>query len=275
MNTNYYYLQLDTHYLTVPYSQKDRRIRVLLPKDYQESEKHYPVIYMHDGQNVFHSKEAFSGHSWKVIPTLKRNPDLPPMIIVGIDNDGMGRMDEYTPWHIVNNPNLQEETLMGGFGNEYGDFVMEVVKPFIDENYRTKPEKKFTAMAGSSLGGNISAFLGIKYQDQIGGLGIFSIANWITQLQFDRYLARHPLNEDQRVYIQVGTKEGDSTDRQLMSGNMRQNYIDSTISYYQGLLKAGLPIDQIDLNIIEGDTHTEAVWAKHFPSCLRFLSENW
>ena len=69
---DYYYLKLETHYLDIPYYNQKRRIRVLLPKDYKKDvENAYPVLYMHDGQNVFYSKEAFVGHSWKVIPTIK------------------------------------------------------------------------------------------------------------------------------------------------------------------------------------------------------------
>ena len=77
MDPSYYYLEMKEHYLNVPYYGSKRRIRVLLPRDYHESDDRYPVVYMHDGQNVFHSSEAFSGHSRKIIPTLKRNPPTP------------------------------------------------------------------------------------------------------------------------------------------------------------------------------------------------------
>ena len=79
----YFYLEMKEHELKVPYTGKNRRIRVLLPKGYaQDEHRHYPVVYMNDGQNVFYSGESFSGHSWKVIPAIKRNPDMPRMIIV-------------------------------------------------------------------------------------------------------------------------------------------------------------------------------------------------
>ena len=86
MPQNSYYLELRTHYLFVPYFSNERRIRVLLPRDYFKNERHYPVLYMHDGQNVFYSREAFAGYSWKVIPLIKQHLELPQMIIVGIDN---------------------------------------------------------------------------------------------------------------------------------------------------------------------------------------------
>ena len=94
-----------------------------------------------------------------------------------IDNDGMGRMNEYAAWKFQESPIPGQQ--FGGKGVEYAEFVMEVVKPFIDETYRTKADRQHTAMIGSSLGGNITQFIGLEYQDQIGCLGIFSSANWL------------------------------------------------------------------------------------------------
>ena len=169
MNKSYFYLDMKTHELKVPYTGKLRRVRVLLPKNYEtDTDRRYPVVYFHDGQNVLYSKEAYAGHSWKVIPAIKRNPDISRMIVVAIDNDGFQRMNEYSAWKYKesNIPGMQ----FGGKGVEYGEFVMEVVKPFIDQEYRTLSDREHTAMIGSSLGGNITQFLGIEYQDQIGCL---------------------------------------------------------------------------------------------------------
>ena len=163
MNQSYFYLDMQTHELEVPYSGEARRVRVLLPKNYeQDTERFYPVVYFHDGQNVLYSKEAFSGYSWKVIPTIKRNPDIDRMIVVAIDNDGENRMNEYSAWKFQGGiPGIS----FGGKGIEYAEFVMEVVKPFIDQEYRTKPQREYTAMIGSSLGGNITQFMGLAYQE--------------------------------------------------------------------------------------------------------------
>ena len=99
MNKSYFYLVMKTHELEVPYTGKLRRVRVLLPKNYEtDTDRSYPVVYFHDGQNVLYSKESFSGYSWKIIPTIKRNPDISRMIVVAIDNDGPGRMNEYSAW---------------------------------------------------------------------------------------------------------------------------------------------------------------------------------
>ncbi|MEY8462679.1 alpha/beta hydrolase [Streptococcus merionis] len=274
MNKHYFYLEMEEHYLEVPYLGEKRRVRVLLPKNYRkDTNRRYPVVYMHDGQNIFYSKEAFTGYSWKVIPTIKHNPDIPRMIVVGIDNH-ISRMNEYAPWRFSNIHHEADQN-MGGKGQEYSEFVMDIVKPFIDKTYRTKADKKHTAMIGSSLGGNITQFMGVLYQDQIGGLGVFSSANWLNRSEFDRFVKRQPLDKEQRVYIQVGTDEGDDTDSTLTKSNIKQLYIDESLLYYRQLLEGGLPLDHIKLNVVVGAIHHERVWGTYLPECLRFLSEGW
>lgn len=274
MNKSYFYLDMQTHELRVPYTNQMRRVRVLLPKNYEENTAQtYPVVYFHDGQNVLYSKESFSGHSWKVIPAIKRNPDIAQMIVVAIDNDGPNRMNEYSAWKYqeFGIPGMQ----FGGKGIEYAEFVMEVVKPFIDTEYRTKPEKEYTAMIGSSLGGNITQFMGLAYQEQIGCLGVFSSANWLHQEAFDRYIERQQLDADQRIFIYVGTEEADDTDKTLMAGNIKQAYIDSSLSYYRQLIAGGVALENLALEIASGAIHNEEAWASRLPDCLRFISEKW
>ena len=274
MNKSYFYLDMKTHELEVPFKGRNRRVRVLLPKGYAEdTERTYPVVYFHDGQNVLYSKEAFSGHSWKVIPTIKRNPDISKMIVVAIDNDGMERMHEYAAWKYSETsiPGVQ----FGGKGILYAEFVMDVVKPFIDKEYRTKSDKAHTAMIGSSLGGNITQFMGLAYQDQIGCLGVFSSANWLHQDAFDRFIERKKLDPSQRVYIYVGTEEADDTDKTLMAGNIKQAYINSSLTYFRQLISGGVHLHNLELEVISGAVHNEEAWALYLPDCLRFLSEHW
>ena len=274
MNQSYFYLKMKEHKLKVPYTGKERRVRVLLPKDYEkDTDRSYPVVYFHDGQNVFYSKESFIGHSWKIIPAIKRNPDISRMIIVAIDNDGMGRMNEYAAWKFQESPIPGQQ--FGGKGVEYAEFVMEVVKPFIDETYRTKADRQHTAMIGSSLGGNITQFIGLEYQGQIGFLGVFSSANWLHQEAFNRYIERHKLSPDQRIFIYVGTEEADDTDKTLMAGNIKQAYIDSSLRYYHDLIAGGVHLDNLVLKVQSGAIHSEIPWSENLPDCLRFFAEKW
>lgn len=263
----YYYLKMNAHYIHVPYYNHKRRVRVLLPKDYaNEVDQYYPVVYMHDGQNVFYSKEAFVGHSWKVIPTIKNNPQLPKMIIVGIDNAEERRLDEYGPWETDT-----DVSGMGGDGIAYGNWVVNTVKPFIDSHYRTKTDRANTLLAGSSMGGIITAYMGSAYPEVFGGLGVFSSASWFSEDAFQRYVAEHPLHPETKVYIQVGTDEGDDTDAQFIHGSMKQTYIDSSLMYYQNLLAHDHPMAKIWLRILAEESHHEKYWATHFPAFLHYM----
>ncbi len=181
------------------------------------------------------------------------------MIVVAIDNDGADRMHEYAAWKFseMGIPGVQ----FGGKGTLYAEFVMDVVKPFIDQEYRTKSDKVHTAMIGSSLGGNITQFMGLAYQNQIGCLGVFSSANWLHQDAFDRYIERQQLDSEQRVYIYVGTEEADDTDKTLMAGNIKQAYINSSLTYYRQLIAGGVDLDNIALEVVSGAVHNEETWA--------------
>lgn len=265
-----YYLKMDTHVLDVPYYGTQRRIRVLLPKDYdKETYASYPVLYMHDGQNIFYSKESFSGFSWKLIPTIKDHTELPKMIVVGIDNGEEKRLDEYSPWQTDGGKTV-ELANAGGDGMEYGKWVVETVKPFVDQTYRTKSDRVNTLLAGSSMGGNITAYMGAAYPDVFGHLGVFSLASFFSERDFLNFIDRHPLDPSTKVYIQVGTQEGDDTDAMLVDGKLKQIYIDTTLRYYQALIKQGHGLERIWLRILADETHHEKYWAKHFIEFLRF-----
>lgn len=271
----FFYLALHEHILDVPYTQLKRRIRVLLPKDYhQHPEKKYPVVYMQDGQNVFHSKEAFSKHSWKMIHAIKRNPDLPQMIVVGIDNGEELRTLEYLPWTIKGayDPTLNGR---GGRGAEYAEFVMTIVKQFVDSHYRTKMDAEHTAVIGSSFGATISTFLGAAYKEQIGRLGIFSLTNWAVADDFDRFIERTKLPYGQRIYIECGTEEGDEIDEMIIGPYTEQAYISDAVKYSQQVIRAGVDLENVSLNIFHGDEHSEKYWSKHIPDCLRFITLGW
>lgn len=266
---NNYYLEMEEHHLHVPYYDEERRIRVLLPKDYhKENWASYPVLYMHDGQNVFYSKESFSGYSWKVIPTIKNYKELPKMIVVGIDNGGDNRLNEYAPW-MTDVGTTPETASLGGDGMDYGDWVVNTVKPFIDKTYRTMTDPEHTLLAGSSMGGIITAYMGAAYPDVFGNLGVFSLASWFSERDFLRFCDHHPLAKSSKVYIQVGTLEGDEVDETFAS-NMNQRYIDCTLHYYQSLLKTGTSMDNIKLKIMANEIHHEKHWADHFLEFLQF-----
>lgn len=253
---------LDEYSLEMKYENEKRRVRVLLPKSYKKTKaKKYPVVYFHDGQNIFFDEESYSGISWGLLKTIRDNKDLDEFISVGIDNSS-DRMAEYSPWDFTYD--LEDLDIEKAEGTAYADFVINTVKPFIDRTYRTKKSKKFTYMIGSSAGANITAFMGKKYQGKLGGLGIFSLASFIFKDDFKSYIKGSKLKANQKIYINVGTDEMEASD-------LSQAYIDQSISYQEDLIKAGIPLENIRLKIIKGHTHSEKDWAKNLKECLVFL----
>ncbi|MDD2426701.1 MAG: alpha/beta hydrolase-fold protein [Eubacteriales bacterium] len=265
---------LELHQIKLPYDDKTRRIRVLLPQDYYTSTwESYPVLYMHDGQNLFFDEESFAGHSWRVSQTINSNPELPQIIIVGIDNSETNRLLEYTPWNWESEPG-DESALTDGLGMQYGHWVVHTVKPFIDQQYRTKTEREHTLLAGSSLGGLISAYIGSAYANVFASLGILSLASIFVEENLLDYIQSHPLHPETKVYIQLGTEEGYMQDKEFSDIDVNQDYIDWSLHYYQALLLSGHPRDRISLNIYAGERHFEKYWADHFHEYLEFSLYN-
>jgi len=162
LDTNFYIPQLDRY----------RRIWIYLPDSYKTSNKKYPVLYMHDGQNVF--DEATSGFGeWGVDEALDSlGPQHKEIIVVGIDNGADKRLNEYSPYNM--------QKYGKGEGDQYVDFLARTLKPYIDKHYRTRKDGKNTFVAGSSMGGLISFHAILKYPKVFGGAGVFSPAFWIT-----------------------------------------------------------------------------------------------
>lgn len=259
---------IETHWINIPYFQEKRRVRVLLPVDYQ-TEKNYSVLYMHDGQNVYFDNESFVKYSWRVIQALHQTKQINQVIVVAVDNAGERRLDEYGPWKntLEIEDNLEGH---GGLGDQYAQWFVNKLMPFINHNYSTKTAAKDTLLAGSSMGGIITAYIGGKYPDLFGSLGVFSLASWFSEREFLAYLSQHPLNPESKVYIQVGTNEGDSIDGKQKNLDISQAYIDSSLRYYNLLVQQGHPLNHIQLKIMAGESHHEYYWAKHFKDYLNF-----
>ena len=162
---------LDEYSLEMKYKNEKRRVRVLLPKSYKKTKaKKYPVVYFHDGQNIFFDEESYSGISWGLLKTIRDNKDLDEFISVGIDNSP-ARMAEYSPWDFTFD--LDDLDIEKAEGIAYADFVINTVKPFIDRTYRTKKSMKFTYMIGSSAGANIQPLWGKNTRANLVALASF------------------------------------------------------------------------------------------------------
>lgn len=236
--------------LTIPGLQRQRQLRLYLPPDYETSTQRYPVLYMHDGQNLFDAATGYAGE-WNVDETLNRlsKSGKLDLIVVGIDNGGEQRITELNPW--------TNARFGAGAGAAYMDFIVHVVKPYIDQQYRTKADREHTAIMGSSLGGLISHYAIAQYPEVFSKAGIFSPSYWIAEESFG-YFAGTPSKQDARLYLLMGGKEGGSQ-------------LPDVKRVYASLLAAGHPAQGIKLVIDPNGKHNEGFWSKEFEAAILWL----
>ncbi len=235
----------------MPQLNRSRRIWVYVPPDYQTSGKYYPVLYMQDGQNLFDQSTSFAGE-WRVdesLNSLFQNGD-DGIIVVGIDNGGTNRINEYSPWV---NPQYG-----GGQGDEYIEFIVETLKPHIDSVYRTRPQREFTGIMGSSLGGLISHFGGIERQDVFSKVGVFSPSYWFSSQVFS-HTSSTGRQGDMRIYLLAGQQEG--------SGSV----VNQLNAMYDTLLQAGFLPEELQKVTHADGQHSEWYWAREFPAAYQWL----
>ena len=245
---------IDTAFL-IPQLNRTRRVLIYLPPDYTTSKKRYPVLYMHDGQNVFDDLTSFAGE-WGVDETLDSISDHKgEMIVVAIDHGGTHRINEYCPYDMSEGPN--GEKYGKGEGDKYVDFLVKTLKPFVDKNYRTLKSKQNTFIAGSSMGGLISMYAVLKYPKLFGGAGVFSPAFWIGPKIFDDIRAKgNKVNT--KIYFYCGEQEGE---------NMA-TYTEKAFSEMRKVSNSKM------ICIIRPDgKHSEWVWKEEFPLFYLWLME--
>jgi predicted alpha/beta superfamily hydrolase len=232
----------------MPQLDRSRRIWVYKPSGYYQNDKCFPVIYMHDGQNLFDEATAF-GEEWGIDETL--NSLLADCIIVGIDNSEH-RMREY-------NFNDHEEHGHGE-GRKYVEFITETLKPVIDLNFRTKPEREYTHIAGSSMGGLISLYGAMCFPETFGGAGVFSPSLWLVPGAKEelRKVAKANTRYPQRYYFYGGEKEGDDMVTHI-------NTIAELLRQY--------PQYAVDVEIHNEGEHSEYHWRNKFPDYYAWLSQ--
>ncbi len=235
----------------MPQLDRKRRIWIYLPSDYGNSKKRYPVMYMHDGQNIFDDYTSGYGE-WGVDECLDSliKKGAPACIVVGIDN-GPQRMNEYNPYFF--------DKFGDGQGDRYVDFLAQTLKPFIDQKYRTIKDKRNTIIAGSSMGGLISYYAMLKYPNTFGKGGIFSPAFW-TAGKIKNQTAFSDRNMNNRFFFYVGKLEGDQ-------------YVND-MKEVVTLLKLKKPNTKSFSVIDPNGRHNEATWRKWFPQFYSWIIKN-
>lgn len=232
-----------------------RDLWIYLPPGYDSSpERRYPVLYMHDGQNLFDGSLAAFGVAWEVDAAADAGilaGEVAPLIIVGIESTN-DRMSEYTP--------VVDDDYGGGNAAAYGRFLVEELKPYIDAQYRTRVGPDDTGLAGSSLGGLVSLYLGLEYPGVFRRLGVVSPSVWWADKDIVGRVMALGAKPPLFVWLDIGTAEG--------SGSAVSN----TRELRDALVDEGWALSQ-DLVYREysGAQHNEASWAERFPEILRAL----
>ncbi len=260
----------------IPQLSKERTIRVWTPSTYESHpDERFPVLYMHDGQNLFSRETAAYGEIWDVhtaVESLMATENFPGVIIVGIDNaPGFERLDEYSAWPCEVEDQLRErgefEGVIGGGGVGYGKFIVETLKPYIDAHYRTRPDRENTGVAGSSMGGVISLYLGAEYPEVFSKIGAFSTAGWFAVNGLTEHLKALNTTYRSKWYLDVGTEETSSKN----VDNFNEIYVQGTLAIEQLLKSVGVSETDIKVVVEEGATHFELAWARRFPEAFKWL----
>lgn len=238
-----------------------RDVLVYLPPGYRRSRtRRYPVLYLHDGQNVFDAATAFGGNEWRADETAERLVEqklIDPVIIVAVANVGEARIHEYVPTRgrLEEGKRKRSKSLL----RQYGSFLINELKPFIDARYRTLTEADYTGLGGSSLGGLATLSLGLWFPHVFRRLAVMSPSIWWDDEVLYRMVealdeeARPPL----RIWLDTGTNEpGWERARTLRDGLLEKGWrLQDDLHYFED----------------EGAGHTEGAWAHRFDAVLRFL----
>jgi predicted alpha/beta superfamily hydrolase len=230
-----------------PQLRNERDLLVYLPPSYEQSDRRYPVIYMHDGQNLFDSATSFAGE-WEVDQTMEHVSGRGlEAIVVGIPNTGEQRLTEYSPF--------VDERMGGGGGDAYLDFIVQTVKPIIDQDFRTRPEREGTAVSGSSMGGLISLYAFFRAPTVFGFAGVMSPALWFGSRGIFDFVAQSPYAGG-KIYLDIGTDEGGDA----LHDARRMHDLLVEKGYQKGRDLAFL--------VETGARHEEAAWARRLKKQL-------
>ena len=215
----------------------------------------YPVLYMHDGQNLFEAGTAFQkGEHWRLgetAATLVDSGAIEPLIIVGIYNTGDHRKDEYTP--------TRDAKLGGGAADDYGRMIVEELKPMIDRTYRTRPDPDSTGIGGSSLGGLVSLYLAFTHPHVFHRVAALSPSVWWNFRAILKTVRQARSKPPLKIWLDMGTAEG-------------KRGLDDARLLKAALVGLGFSVDS-DLHYAEyeGATHSETAWAERVGPMLKWL----
>ena len=248
-----------------PQLDNQRDILIYLPPSYESSQSHYPVLYMHDGYNLFDEATSYTGE-WYVDETMEQlaREESLEAIVVGIPSMGRDRLAEYSPF--------VDQKYGGGRGEAYLAFLVNTLKPLVDTAFRTLPNKRNTGLFGSSMGGLISLYGFFHHPAVFGFAGVMSPSLWFANRAIFSYVEHAPFQEG-KIYLDAGTREmgGHWPDQTILRSRSRRYY--GRVRHMKRILaKKGYRPTRNLLHVEDaGGGHNEAAWAFRLPNAIRFF----
>lgn len=235
----------------MPQFGRDRKVWACLPSNYFVSDERYPVIYMQDAQNLFDQISSPFGE-WgldRAMADIEAELGFRAIIVAPNHGDAL-RLPEFSPY-----PNRR---LGGGEGELFARFVVETLKPAIDREFRTLPDRQHTAIGGSSMGGLISFYIGIRHSDVFAKVGVFSPSFWFSEEKIFEFAERAEVMLPMKMYMLAGMNEG----KTMVPSVERMKYI---------LSEKGLGKRALNLVIKKDGYHSEVFWRNAYPVACRWM----
>jgi predicted alpha/beta superfamily hydrolase len=238
--------------IRVPNINRRRKVWAFLPSDYFiNKQKHYPVIYFNDGQNIFEGWKAAFGKSWEAHNTMRQlSPSLPnESILIGVEHGKKYRKGEYMPFDALGNMSFE--------GNVYADFVANDLKNYVDKKLRTLVDRENTAIIGSSLGGLCALYIAFKHQDVFSKVGVLSPSLWAAPCM-NALIKKYGKHFAMQFYLGIGSKEG-------------KKNIQNVIQLHSTLKSVGYSDAELQLHIVKDGKHDEDLWRSEFANFYKWL----
>jgi len=265
--------KIESFEIEIPQLKRDRTVWVYLPDNYKQVGEPCPVIYMHDGQNLFYDKLTAYGTAWRADKVMDEiyAATGKGAIIVGVECYDRCRLSEYSPWKmsvataIHRKKSDKSKHNRGGEGAKYTEFFIKNLKNTVDAKYNTAKEREATAIIGSSMGGLISCYIGLSHQRIYETMGLFSTYSQFNRAAFNRFLNKVPQTLPQHAVIYCGGKEfGNKRDDNTM--------IKDSLDLYNRLSKRNISCELLfnsDFN------HFETAWGIYFEKFARDFLERY
>jgi predicted alpha/beta superfamily hydrolase len=241
--------------------QREGILYIGLPDEYDLSPQRYPVLYMHDGHNVFDVNDSYGHTIWDIVSAFKKNKKLPPCIVVALScaMEGNRRIEEYNVFPS-SLPRTQET--IAGRGKEYLSYLLKELKPEVDHTYRTISDANHTLMMGSSMGGVITLEAYCLFPKLIGRIGCVSNAFYTSLPQLKKLVQQTSFKTINKIYLDTGDQEVGLDD---VEGYITSNQM------IADLIRKKTSNEQFQFKIIRGGKHHETSWKKRLPAILKFL----